>query len=569
MSTPQDRPSSPKQDNIDIEKSVPTSLHSKTSTMDATPRAESFHSNDDMPKDQYLSGLKLITVIVAVSLVCFLVLLDQSILSTATPLITTQFHSLPDVGWYAGAFQLSSAALQPLTGKLYTHFRIKYTFLIFLFVFEVGSLLCGVAQSSLMLIVGRAVAGLGSSGLMNGGLTIITVVAPLEKRPLFTGMALGISQLGLVSGPLIGGALTEYTTWRWCFYINLPLGALVAAAVLPLHIPDINILNEKFGYVLIRKTIPELDLPGFALFAPASVMFLLALQFGSAHTYSWSSPTIIGLFVGAGATGLIFIAWEYKQGARAMIPGFLLKQRFAYSSFIYSASLMSALATASYYLPIYFQAVTGASPTMSGVYLLPSILSMMFLGVGSGALLSRTGYYLPWAAAGGVIMCIGNGLLSTFRPHTSTGTWIGYQIIVGVGRGAGAQMAMVALQTLLPTKHIATGLAAMIFFNNFSTSIAIVLATTIFSETLKSNLNKYAPSIDIDAALAAGGGAQAVRDLVPGGGPVLDGLLLSYSKSIGTVFYMCVGFAVLGFASSWGMGWGDRRRQLKATKNRR
>ncbi|KAF2737110.1 efflux pump protein [Polyplosphaeria fusca] len=527
--------------------------------MEATETTSQHASTDSKhAKDDYITGLSLVAVVGSVTLVCFLILLDQSILSTAMPQITSHFHSLPDVGWYAGAYQLASATLQPLTGKLYTHFRAKYTFLAFLFVFELGSLLCGAATTSPMLIVGRAVAGLGASGLVNGGMTVVSGAAPLEKRPLYNGFLLGVAQLGLISGPLIGGALTEYATWRWCFYINLPLGGLAVVILLFIDIPDIT-AKPAFTLTLVRATIPKLDLIGFALFAPASVMLLLALQYGSANTYAWSSSVVIGLFSGTVATFLVFVVWEWREGDNAMIPGSIIKQRVVWASCLQSMSLMGVLIGASNYLPIYFQAVKGVSPTMSGVDMLPSILSQLLMALLSGVAVSRLGYYTPWAIFSGAISAVGNGLISTFRPHTPPATWIGYQILLGAARGAGMQMSMLAVQTHLPPSTLATSLAILIFSQNLAGSVSVVLATTIFTESLKSNLVKFAPQIALESALEAGGGAQAVRDLVRGRVNLLAGLLEAYSASVANVFYFLVGLSVVGFVASWGMGWGDVR----------
>ena len=158
---------------------------------------------------EYISGLPLRLVILSLFLVTFLTFLDTSIIATAIPRITDDFHSLPDVGWYGSAYQLASASLQPLTGKIYTYFPSKWCYLFFFGLFELGSLLCGAANSSKMLIVGRAVAGMGSSGIVNGGLTILASSVPLERRAISTGLLLGFSQTGMVLGPLIGGAFTE------------------------------------------------------------------------------------------------------------------------------------------------------------------------------------------------------------------------------------------------------------------------------------------------------------------------------------------------------------------------
>ncbi|KAI1115791.1 major facilitator superfamily domain-containing protein [Nemania sp. NC0429] len=347
------------------------------------PSAEGPQEGD--PLHEHLTGLKLLLLLVSVGLVFFVLLLDNSIISTAVPKITSEFHSLPDVGWYAGAYSLTGSVLQPLTGKIYTYFPSKWTFLVFLFVFEVGSLLCAVATSSPFFIVGRAVAGLGVSGLQNGSLSIVAGAVSLQKRAFYLGLVIGSGQLGLVIGPLIGGLFTQYVTWRWCFYINLPLGAIAAVFLVFTRCPE-QIVKPPFSYGLIQRVIPQLDLVGFAIFAPAAVLLLLALQFGSGGTYAWNSSVIIGLFVGAGVAAVIFLLWEWKAGDVAIIPFSMVRNRIVWASSLQYFTLISAIFVGTQYFPIYFQAVKGVGPVLSGVYLLPSILSQMAFLLSSGAL---------------------------------------------------------------------------------------------------------------------------------------------------------------------------------------
>ncbi|ETS86472.1 hypothetical protein PFICI_00300 [Pestalotiopsis fici W106-1] len=481
--------------------------------------------------ESFITGFRLVTVISSVTLVVFLILLDQSIISTAVPQITSDLKSLSD-----------------------------WVFLIFVFVFEIGSLICALANSSSMLIGGRAVAGLGCSGLVNGGMTIISGSVTIAKRPLYTGIMIGVGQIGLITGPLIGGALTEYTTWRWCFWINLPLGGVAAFFLLLIRIPDVTV-KDPFGLALVRKALPDLDLVGFSLFAPASVMFLLALQFGSNNAYAWNDSVIIGLFVGAGVTAIIFGYWEWRVGDKAMIPGSLVKQRVIWTSCGQIFCMMFCVFVANFYLPIYFQAVKGNSPTMSGVYLLPGILSQLLFVVLSGFAVSKLGYYLPWAVSGAAVVAIGCGLASTFRPDTSTGKWVGYQIIQGAGRGAGMQMSLVATQNALRADQVAVSIALLIFCQNIGGAISIVVANTIFTQSLLEDLPLLAPSVSPAAALAAGSSASGVRALLPPGSPELPGLLLAYSYGVDKVFYLLAGFAVATFGFAWGMGWKDVRKK--------
>ncbi|KID81976.1 efflux pump [Metarhizium guizhouense ARSEF 977] len=222
------------------------------------------------PAPQLVTGVKLWLMIVGIYLACFLMLLDTTVVSTAIPQITNEFNSLPDIGWYGSAYNLGCAAVAPLTGKIYRHFSLKWSFITLFALFEVGSAICGAAQSSKMLIVGRAIAGIGAASLLNGSITIVSCAAPPEKRP--------IAQLGNVAGPLVGGAFTSGYTWRWSFYINLPLGVIVGLPLVLLDIPD-QVPKQSVWKVLPRIH-HHLDLLGFALFAPAVIQLLLALQYG-------------------------------------------------------------------------------------------------------------------------------------------------------------------------------------------------------------------------------------------------------------------------------------------------
>lgn len=185
----------------------------------------------------------------------------------------------------------------------------------------------------------------------------------------------------------------------------------------------------------------KFDPIGFILFAPAAIQLLLALQYGvSGNEYAWSSPTVIGLFIGSGATFIAFIIWEYRHGDDAMIPLSMLSQTIVWTSCLVCSMLTSTAMIGSYFLPIYFQAVRDVSPMISGVYLLPSILSQLAVAVVSGGLVGKLGFYAPWAVLSGIATAAGNGIMSLLEPATPAAKWIGYQVLVGGGRGAGLQM---------------------------------------------------------------------------------------------------------------------------------
>ncbi|CCF35122.1 major facilitator superfamily transporter [Colletotrichum higginsianum] len=508
-------------------------------------------------EEEYITGVRLVLVLAALTFVVFLMLLDMSIITTAIPEITTAFNSLSDVGWYGAAYNLCGAALQPFAGKLYTHLRSKQTFLGFLFVFEVGSLICAVARSSDVFIVGRAIAGMGSAGLFNGALTIIGATVPLQRRPFIVGVLIGVSNLGLVAGPLVGGAFTEFANWRWCFYINLPIGAVVAVLLFLIHIPS------KITNPLALSQLPRhLDLPGFALFAPAAIMFLLALQFGG-NEHPWDSAVVIGLFVGAGVTAALFLYWERRQGDdKAMIPLGLFRSRIVWASGVVGAFNMSITLVSSYYLPMYFQSVKGATPFQGGVDVLPTILGQLVFAVVSGALVGKLGYYLPWVVFGAVASTIGNGLISTWTPSTGPGRWIGYQVLLGAGRGASMQMHIIAVQANSPPARLSVSMATLVFMQTFAGAIFLTAGEVIFSEGLGNNLAKYAPAVDARTVLVAGG--TGFRDVVPEGD--LPGVVMAYSKSVSEVFYLLAGLGVVCFGLAWAMGWTDIRKKEAGKK---
>ncbi|KAI4739244.1 MFS general substrate transporter [Aureobasidium sp. EXF-12298] len=521
-----------------------------TTSMEKEPQVDS-PQVDALPKNEeetYLTGLTLLSVLVSLVLVIFLMMLDTSIVATAIPRITTQFHSLDDVGWYGSAYLLANCALQPLAGKIYKEFSYKWTFLWFFALFELGSLLCGVATSSNMFIIGRAVAGLGCAGLLNGALSIIAASVPLEKRPLYMGFMMALSQLGILFGPLIGGALTQYSTWRWCFYINLPIGGVVAVILFFAPVPA---GPEKTGTKVFNLGVflRSLDLIGFALFAPAIIQLLLALQWGGTK-YAWGSSTVIGLFCGGAATILVFLTWEYFKGDDAMIPLSMVRNRIFASSCMTVFFTFASMLIVNYYLPIYFQAVRGATPTMSGVDLLPSILSQMIFAIVSGIGVRKVGYFLPFSIACGILTAISCGLLSMLGPHTAIARWIGFQILGGVGRGLGIQMPIIAIQNLLPKSQASVAMSLLIFSQTFGGALFLALSQTVFNTGLSSALQKYAPEVSAQTVLAAG--ATGVRGAVSEA--VLPHVLQAYTVAINHVFYLGAGTAAGAAIVCVGMG---------------
>ncbi|KAI1452176.1 MFS general substrate transporter [Annulohypoxylon moriforme] len=506
--------------------------------------------------EEYIKGPKLYLVLIALTTVYFLVMLDNTILATAIPYITDEFHSLLDVGWYASSYQLISSTLQPFGGKIYSKLNSKWSFLIYLILFEIGSAVCGAARSSAMLIGGRAIAGAGGSGLLNGALIILNSCVPPHRQPAVVGILMGLGQLGIAFGPLIGGAFTQYVTWRWCFYINLPIGGVVGLAIVFIRIPDH--IKKPDPRQVLKRAMVDFDILGFILFAPAAIMFFLALQYGG-HQYSWDSSQIIGLFCGAGVTFIIWLVWNIYQGDNAMVPPSMIKTRVVWASCVTGFFMGGTVYLTAYYLPIYFQAVLAKSPFTSGVAVLPNILAQMIFGIISGGLVQRIGYFPPFILIGTALNAIGCGLLSLFAVNTPTGHWVGFQIIMGAGRGLTMAVPFLAMQNSLPKDMIPSAMSTLVFLQNFGAAVMVALGQTILTNSLVTLIPQYAPGVDPSLVLNAGTTSSSIYQAI--GPEKLPSVLLSYSKALQRVWYFTAGIAIPPFFVGWCFTWENIRRK--------
>ncbi|KAK3347390.1 major facilitator superfamily-domain-containing protein [Neurospora tetraspora] len=520
-------------DSTDPEKERPHTLSQQKSN--ATHKSHASTIREDGV--EYPTGLKLGLITIALCLSVFLMALDNSIIATAIPKITDQFHSLQDVGWYGSAYLLTTAALQLLFGRFYTFFSLKWVFLIAIFIFELGSLICGVANTSTTLIIGRAIAGIGSAGIFSGALIILAYAVPLERRPLYTGFIGSMYGIASVSGPLLGGAFTDQVTWRWCFYINLPIGA-ITMAVIGFFFPDPN--RERPKEETWAKTIMKFDPLGTAVFMPAIVCLLLALQWGGT-TYEWDSWRIIFLFVLFAVLITTFIIIQFKMQDEGTVPPRIIKKRTVWASAIFNFCLGAAFMGSVYYLPIWFQAVKGATAVKSGIMNLPMLLATVILSVVAGALVSALGYYAPFMILCSVISSIGYGLLTTFEPDTKSGKWIGYQILVGAGLGLGLQQALMAVQTVLKMKDVSIGTALMVFAQTLGGALFVSIAQNVFTNKLVQYVGELAPGFgDPENILLLG--ATSVQKTVDKS--ILPGVTQAYNNALTDVFMVFVAMAV-------------------------
>ena len=469
---------------------------------------------------------------------------------------------MDDVGWYGSSYLLTTTALQPSFGRIYTFFDVKWTYLLALILFELGSIVCASARDSVSLIIGRAVAGAGASALFSGGMTIVGMSVPLRRRPLYIAMLSSMFGISSVIGPLLGGALTDKATWRWCFWvskfwfvllqtltysmqINLPFGAIAILSVSLFFKPP---PRESTGMSL-KKKILELDLLGAGFLICAIVCLLLALQWGGS-TYPWKNSKVWGCLLGFGLLIIIFILLQIRRGDRATIPLRIFSQRTVLWASLYTCFMSMGLYTYAtqpplqeadtnyhshiFYLPFYFQAVKGTTAEGSGIRTIPFMVSMIISSLVVGGCITYVGVYKPFMILGVVIYTIGAGLLHTLQVNSSVGHWVGYQLLAGFGSGAGIQIPFIAVQVVLSAKDMPTGNAIAIFFNSLGGAISISIAQNIFSNGLVQNVPKYAPSVDAKTVINAG--ATYLRRVIPPA--ALAGVLKAYVIAIENAFIL-------------------------------
>ncbi|KAJ5313909.1 uncharacterized protein N7443_000793 [Penicillium atrosanguineum] len=497
--------------------------------------------------DTGASGFTLLMTVVALAMSMFLVSLDMTIVATAIPKITDDFGGIEEEGWYGSAFFITLGSFQAAWGKAYKYFPLKISFMISIFIFEIGSLVSGVAPNSITLIVGRAITGVGGAGISSGAFTIIALSAPPKQRPAYIGILGAAYGVAAAIGPLVGGAFTSNVTWRWCFYINLPIGGLSAGIILLFYRapPSLPFLTSAS----LKEKILQMDLPGSFLLVAALVCYVLALQWGGI-SLPWSDSKVIGLLIGFGLLLTIYGFVEWVQKERAAMIGRLFR-RNVIITMIYIDLLAGTFFLLVYYLPIYFQVVSGVSAAESGIRNLPLILAQSVATVLSGVTLSRLGYPQHFLLFGATLTAIGSGLLYTLEINTGSGKWIGYQLLAGIGIGWCFQVPVVTAQASVKPEDLSSVTAMVLTVQTIGGSVFVSAGQSAMVNVLLKVL-RGETSI-IDATKVAMTGATELRQVFSS--DQMEFILTAYMQGLQAAFLVAVVASSLATVVCLGSRW--------------
>ncbi|RAR13001.1 major facilitator superfamily transporter [Stemphylium lycopersici] len=488
--------------------------------------------------------LQIFLIMFSLAVAVLLVALDITIVTTALPTISEDFNSASGYTWIGSAYLIAQSAATPIWGKVSDIFGRKPILLLTNAIFFVGSLLAGVSVNMDMLIAARVVQGIGGGGLITLVNISISDLFSVRDRGAYFGIIGGVWALASSLGPVVGGLFTQKVSWRWCFYINLPFDG---AAFLILLI----FLDVKTPKTPIREGLKAVDWLGSLTMVGGVIMLLLGLEFGGI-THPWDSATVLCLIIfGAVVIGIFFLI-EWRVAPYPLMPLELFSKRSNLAALCTCFFHAFVFISANYFLPLYFQAVLGATPILSGVYLLPTALSLSFLSAFTGVFIKKTGQYLPMIWFGMTLMTLGFGLFIDFDVNTSWAKIIIFQIIAGIGVGPNFQSPLIALQSLVPKRDIATATATFGFTRNLGSAISVVVGGVVFNNEMKSKQSQLASSLGEQTASAFGGGSAGANVGLIQSLPDSQKLVArkAFTDSLSTMWILYVAFSVVGLLVS-------------------
>ncbi|KAJ4113949.1 hypothetical protein NW768_011479 [Fusarium equiseti] len=487
------------------------------------------------------------TTVIATSLMSalFLSALDVTIVATAVPTISQDLESQTGYVWIGATYVLANAAFSPIWGKLSDIWGRKVILLITIGIFWIGSLLCGTAISMNMLLGARAIQGIGGGGVSTLVNICIGDLFSVRERGFYYGLVGAVWGVSSAIGPVIGGVLASQASWRWCFYINLPLSGLGILALyftLQLHNPR----------TAISDGLKAVDWLGSLAVIGGTLLVLLGVEFGGI-TYPWSSPTIVCLLVVGATLAGLFILIEARYATYPVVPLSLFANRSNLGTFVTAFCHTMVSNSGSYWLPLYFQGALATSALLSGVYILPFLMGMCIISAASGFIIRKTGNYVYVIRGGMIVATIGFGLFVDLPGEKDLVKIILYQVVAGIGVGPNYQSPLIALQNNTRPRDIGSATSTYSFIRSLASAISIVLGGVVFNNMMNSQQSKLTNLIGKDLAEEFSGdnassNVFAVAELRGRESLIVRG---AYLTSMRTMYILFVGLSGVGLLSSF------------------
>ncbi|OBI42080.1 MDR family MFS transporter [Mycobacterium colombiense] len=495
----------------------------------ATPAsAPAGHAPDSRPDNVAVDAQRRNFIFVAILLGMLMAALDQTIVATALPTIVANLGGAGHQSWVVTSYLLASTIITALVGKFGDLFGRKRVFQAAVVFFVAGSVLCGLSSSMGMLVASRALQGIGGGGLMVTAMALIGEVIPLRDRGRYQGAMGAVFGVTTVIGPLLGGYFTDHFTWRWAFWINVPISVVVffvAAAAIP---------------ALTERTKPVIDYTGILFVGVGAAGLTLATSWGGT-TYPWGSPMIIGLFVGS-VIALCLFAWVESRAAEPILPIRLFRSSVftvcCVLSFVVGFAMLGALT----FLPTYMQFVDGVSATTSGLRTLPMVLGMLTTSMGSGVIVGRTGRYKVFPIAGTAVMAAAFFLMSRMDPSTSAVVQSLFLVILGAGIGMCMQTLVLIVQNTSSFDDLGVATSGVTFFRTIGSSFGAAIFGSLFTNFLHSRIG---PALAAGHAPAAAAASPEALHRLPH--QAAAPIVAAYADSLTQVFLWAVPVALVGF----------------------